>query len=39
LTAIYITLAAAGHDDHEEHVADAGHGSEPIRPAPATAGD
>jgi F-type H+-transporting ATPase subunit a len=39
LTAIYITLAAAGHDDHEEHVADAGHGGEPIRPAPATAGD
>jgi F-type H+-transporting ATPase subunit a len=39
LTAIYITLAAAGHDDHEEHAADAGHSSEPVRPAPAPAGD
>jgi F-type H+-transporting ATPase subunit a len=39
LTAIYITLAAAGHDDHEEHAAGAGHGAEPARPAPATAGD
>jgi F-type H+-transporting ATPase subunit a len=39
LTAIYITLAAAGHDDHEEHAADAGHGAEPVRPAPAPAGD
>jgi F-type H+-transporting ATPase subunit a len=39
LTAIYITLAAAGHDDHEEHAADAGHETEPVRPAAATAGD
>jgi F-type H+-transporting ATPase subunit a len=39
LTAIYITLAAAGHDDHVEHAADAGHGAEPARPAPAAAGD